>query len=144
MKKVVLILLLISFLAVPNIVLGGVLDVGISVPCEPILSRDECIRTEGCFWNHPDPPHCRHYSPPIPDIPFLEGLERITNALFFILITVAVISIIIGAFMFLTAQGEEDKIKTGRQQILYAVIAVVVAIFARGIVDFIRRRLEGG
>ena len=75
---------------------------------------------------------------PAPEVPPLDALDTIINVLFTVLVIVAVIFIILGAFTLLTAQGDEDKINKGRTQILYALIAVVVAIAARGLVDWIR------
>ena len=76
----------------------------------------------------------------IADAPLIEfegALQTIINVLFFLLITVAVIFIILGAFKLMTAQGDEESIKTGRTHILYAIIAVVVALLARGVIDWV-------
>ena len=75
---------------------------------------------------------------PAPDIEPLDAIETIINVLFTILVAVAVIFIILGAFSLLTADRDETKISTGRQKILYAIIAVVVALLARGLVEWIR------
>ena len=72
-----------------------------------------------------------------PTIEFEGALQTIINVLFFLLITVAVIFIILGAFKLMTAQGDEESIKTGRTHILYAIIAVVVALLARGVIDWV-------
>ena len=108
MKRIILVLLLIGFLAVPAI--GAE-----QLPEAPAGQLPEAP------VEHP-----------------LEMLDRIINVLFAVLVIVAVIFIILGAFTLLTAQGDEDKINKGRTQILYALIAVVVAIAARGLVDWIR------
>jgi len=55
----------------------------------------------------------------------------IINLLFTILLIVAVIFIILAAFTYLTAGGDPEKVKKASSQVLYAVVAVVVATFAK-------------
>lgn len=57
------------------------------------------------------------------------------------LIALAVIYIIYAAFKFLTAGGDEKKIEEGKKQILYAVIALAVAMLATGIVKIMKQFL---
>jgi len=64
-------------------------------------------------------------------------LEAVTNYLFGILLVIAAIFIIIAAFMFVTASGDPDKTKTARNFVLYALIGVLVAFLARGLVMFV-------
>lgn len=63
-------------------------------------------------------------------------VDNITNWLFAILIAVAAIFLIIAAFQFITAAGDEAKIKTARNYVLYALIGVVVAFIAKALVMF--------
>ena len=63
-------------------------------------------------------------------------LNNIVNWLFTVLLIVAAIFIIIASFNFITAAGEPEKIKTARQFVIYALIGVVVAFLARGLVGF--------
>ena len=53
----------------------------------------------------------------------------------------AVIFIFYAAFLYLTAAGEEEKIKTANHQLIYAVIAIVVALFAYGMPVFVKNIL---
>ena len=73
-----------------------------------------------------------------PEVPLIDGIGIIVNIIFTILMAVAVLFVMIGAFMFVTAGGDTEKITAAREKILYAVIAVVVALLARGIIDFVR------
>jgi len=77
-----------------------------------------------------------------PHIDPITAIEQITNILFGLLILAAVIFIIIGAFGLMTAQGDDAKLAQSRTKILYAIIAVVVALLARGIVEFIVREIR--
>lgn len=50
---------------------------------------------------------------------------------------VAVIAIILAGFMFVTAHGDEEKIKTAKKILLYAVIGMVILLGARMISEVI-------
>ena len=54
----------------------------------------------------------------------------------------AVFSIIYGGFTYMTAQSDPAKIKRGKDMVLYAVVALVVAFLAYGIVLFVTRNLK--
>jgi len=64
-------------------------------------------------------------------------MYRVMNWLFAILLIVAAIFIIIAAYMFVTASGDPDKTKTARNFVLYALIGVLVAFGARGLVSLV-------
>lgn len=63
-------------------------------------------------------------------------IENITNTMLFLLGATAVIAIIVGGFMYVTAAGDAGKVKTAKNTVLYAVIGLVVALLAWGIVKF--------
>lgn len=109
MKKIILSLLLISFLAVPMIGLATA----------PALAE-------------------------LPDVPIWDAITRVTQILFLIVIAIVVIVILYGAFMILTAVGDETKFKTGKTIIIYAILALIIALLARGGIDFIRGIIERG
>jgi heme/copper-type cytochrome/quinol oxidase subunit 2 len=60
-------------------------------------------------------------------------IGTIFNILFWLLIVLASVFIIIAAFTYLTAGGDPEKIKTANQKVIYAAVAVVVAVLAKGI-----------
>lgn len=70
-------------------------------------------------------------------------LYNVTNWLFTILLVVAAIFIIVAAYMFVTASGDPDKTKTARNFVLYALVGVLVAIGARGLVWLVERIAAG-
>ncbi len=74
----------------------------------------------------------------------IELLGRIIEFVRTILILVAVLFIIFGAFMFVTASGDDKKIDTARKAILYAFIAVVVAVVAHGVVVWLEEWAANG
>ena len=58
-------------------------------------------------------------------------LAKWFQAFFFI---IAAIFIIMAAFSYLTSAGNEDKVRTAKTQLIYAVVATVVALLAFAIV----------
>lgn len=77
----------------------------------------------------------------MPEVDIGQALLDIVNWLFGILLITAAIFITIAGFYFVTAQGEPDKFKTARQFVLYALIGVLVAFSAKGLVFFIGKIL---
>lgn len=70
----------------------------------------------------------------------LARVARYTYTIFFI---VAIIFIIIAAFNFLTAKGDPEKIKSARSQILWAVVAIAIALISVGAAQIILSFIEG-
>lgn len=64
-------------------------------------------------------------------------IKDIVNVLLFIIGAIAVIMIIIGGFRYVTSGGEAGSIKNAKNTILYAVVGLVIAIFAYAIVNFV-------
>ena len=54
----------------------------------------------------------------------------------------AVFSIIYGGYTYITAQSDPAKIKRGKDMVVYAVVALVVAFLAYGIVIFVTKNLK--
>lgn len=75
--------------------------------------------------------------PPETGVDSVEGvfilINQIFNILFWLLIVLAAIFIIMAAFSYLTAGGDPEKVKTANQKVIYAVVAVVVAVLAKTI-----------
>ncbi|MDP3901416.1 MAG: hypothetical protein Q8Q37_00360 [bacterium] len=65
---------------------------------------------------------------------------NITNWLFAFLLVLATIFVIIAAFNYLTAGGDDEKIKGAHKIILYAAVAIAVGLLAKS-VEFIVRQL---
>jgi len=70
----------------------------------------------------------------ITDLPaLLSKVDAVANFLFVILLVAAVIFIIIGAFQFVTAGGKPESISEARQKIIWAIVGIVIALFAKAI-----------
>jgi hypothetical protein len=63
---------------------------------------------------------------------------------FYFLIVVAVIFIIVAAFKYLTAAGDPEKVKSAGATLLYAAIAIGVALLARAVPLVIGQFLGAG
>jgi hypothetical protein len=63
----------------------------------------------------------------------LNTIYNVTNWIFVILCGVVTIFVILGAFTIVTAGGSPEKIKSGRDYILYAAIGLLVAFLAKAI-----------
>ncbi len=69
-------------------------------------------------------------------------LETLANWLLAIIGIVAVIMILYGAFLYIVAAGDEDKVKKAKNVIIYGLVGVVVAILAFAIVSFVASLLD--
>jgi len=74
-----------------------------------------------------------------PTVDVMTALDSIVNWLFTILLVVAVVFLVLAAFNFVTAGGSEEKVTTARSQVMYALIGVMVALLARGLIALVRR-----
>ena len=60
-------------------------------------------------------------------------IYSITDWIFYILMAFVGVMIIIGTFYIITAAGNPERVQNGRNYILYAVVGMIVAFFARAI-----------
>ncbi len=60
-------------------------------------------------------------------------LNQVITILFYALMFFAIIFILIAAFRYLTAQGDSETVDKAKSALLYAVIAIVIAVLARSI-----------
>ena len=72
------------------------------------------------------------------DITLDEAIANVLNWLYSILMSVAIIFLIYGAFLFVTASGNEEQVGKGKQIILWALIGVIVALLANSAVNWVR------
>lgn len=68
----------------------------------------------------------------------------IINWIFWLLIVLTVIFVLRAAFSYLTAAGDPEKVKGAGTMLLYAAIAVVVALIAKGFPLIISSFIGGG
>lgn len=69
-------------------------------------------------------------------------LTKIVRWAYTIFFVVAVFFILLAAFNFLTAQGDATKIQNARDQILWAVVAIIIALISVGAAQIIKSFVE--
>jgi hypothetical protein len=79
-------------------------------------------------------------NPSAPPQGHISSLQGVLNTVcivfdwaFYFLVALAVIFIIVAAFKYLTAAGEPEKVKSAGSTLLYAAVAVGVALLARAV-----------
>lgn len=130
MKKILSALVLVSVLAVPMI--ASAIDEPAEMTGECSLSNDfsgwtkiECPSGGTCAFKSTtyDCPMCC----------LLDTVYNVTNWIFLGVLAIVVIMVLIGAFLILTAAGSPEKINSGRQYIIYAIVGAVIAALAKSI-----------
>lgn len=71
----------------------------------------------------------------------IDAINRAGGFLYAVLIALAVVFILIGAFNILTAGDDEKKFSKGKKQIVYAAAAVAVGILATGVITLVQQLL---
>lgn len=69
-------------------------------------------------------------------------LDRLTGFALGLLIALATLFIIYAAYVYLTAAGDPEKVKTANRVILYAAIAIAVGLLSKTLVFIVRQLLE--
>ena len=59
-----------------------------------------------------------------------------------IIFIVAVFFILLAAFHFVTSKGDPGKTKTARQELIYAIVGIAVALLSYGIVSFVQNSVS--
>ena len=68
----------------------------------------------------------------------LNTIYAVTDWAFLIIVAVVIILVILGALNIMTSAGSPEKVKAGRDQIMYAAIGMVIAIIARAVPSIVR------
>ena len=69
-------------------------------------------------------------------------LTNAINALLYIATIISIIMIIYGGMKYTTSSGDPKKVASAKATILYAVIGLIVALFAVAIVQFVSTRIK--
>ena len=65
-------------------------------------------------------------------------LGNVANWIFYILLAVSVVLIVLAGMQYATAQGDPEKIKDAGQKVLYALVGIIVAALAKGLVVLVQ------
>lgn len=68
----------------------------------------------------------------------------VINWVFWLLIVFTIIFVLFAAFKYLTAAGDPEKVKSAGATLLYAAIAVVIALIAKGLPLIVSTFIGGG
>ena len=135
MKKFLPALVLISFLAVLSVPIMVSAQAGAPEGCTITqdlsgLTGIECPSSGECLFDSTtyDCGMCC----------LMNSIYTVTDWIFVILVAFAAIMVLWGAFTLLTAGGAPEKITSGRNYILYAVIGLAVGLFAKAIPALVR------
>ncbi len=132
MKKVLLVLVLGSLLAT------------LVLPAAALAQEPPVDIPGGCLITHDidDCPFGQCNVPPEGNCPgiccLLNTIYTATSWFFYILIVLSTIIIIWGGFSILFAAGDPEKMKKGRGTIIYALIGIAIALFARVIPSIVQ------
>ena len=69
------------------------------------------------------------------------SIQKILNAVYFVVGMVAVIMIILGGISYATSQGDAGKVKKGKDTIRYGIIGSIIVLLAFAITNFILNQL---
>jgi len=75
---------------------------------------------------------------PIPDTGVEDALDHITNYAFYALLVVAVLMLIVAAWMFVTAGSNPETVKKARTMLMMALIGIAIAVLAKGTVALVQ------
>ncbi len=73
----------------------------------------------------------------------MDTIYTVTDWIFVGVVVIVIIFVLWGAYNLLTAAGSPEKIKLGRDQIIYAAIGMLVALLAKAIPYIVRSVLAG-
>ena len=62
---------------------------------------------------------------------------KVANLIFSVLVIISILFLLYGGVLILTAAGNEEQVTKGRSVLLYAVIGLVIAVFAKAIQTFL-------
>lgn len=69
-------------------------------------------------------------------------VKLVMNTMFYIVGIVSIVMIIYGGMKYTTSSGDPKKVASAKATILYAVIGLIVALFAVAIVQFVSTRIK--
>jgi hypothetical protein len=128
MKKIIAAMLLASFLAVPAVGLAACSDYTLKTDCE----------TKGCTWDTSVvPAKCMG----VEELDVIATLNRVVNWVFALILVVSAMFIAFGAFTYITAGGDAEKLKSANSSIMYALVGIAVAALAKGLVALVEKVL---
>lgn len=69
-------------------------------------------------------------------------VTNVVNTLSFIAGVASVIAIIVGGIMYITSAGDEGRVRSAKNTLLYAVIGVIISLSAYAIANFVVTQIQ--
>lgn len=134
MKKTLISLSLIGFLAAVLLIPVGVLGATQGPPNSCTMSRDvnvtDCPSSGECSFNSDTSP-CGICC-------LLQTVYSVTDWIFVLLVALTTVFVIWGAFKILTAKDSAEEVGKGRQYIMYAALGLLVAFLAKAVPQIVK------
>ncbi len=112
---------------VPTGVSATPANFSIQTKCSAVAGANkEVLKNQACYTND------------FGMIAMLNVIYTATNWLFMIIMLIAVIMIVVGGFTYMTASGDPEKAGKGKTIIVYALIGIAIALFAKVLPSIIR------
>lgn len=70
--------------------------------------------------------------------------SRVVNLLLFLVGAISVIMLIVGGIRYIISAGDQNQVTGAKNTIMYAIVGIIVAVLAYGIVNFLLNRLYKG
>jgi hypothetical protein len=99
-------------------------------------TRSELCKGTGGSWNGST---CTNTNATTTDLNVV--IKNVVNVLLFVVGAASVIMIIVGGLRYVTSGGDSGSVNGAKNTILYAVVGIVVAFMAYGIVNFVVTKL---
>lgn len=71
----------------------------------------------------------------------ISSLARVWAYLVFV---IAIAAVLYAAFLFLTSAGNEQKVTTARNTLIWALVGIAVALFSNYVIEFVQGIVGGG
>lgn len=121
-----------------KIILATLGVVGLVLVASPVEVQALDIWNAAACGSNPDAEVCKTQGS---DANMNNIIKTITSTLLFLLGAVAVIMIIFSGFKYVTSSGDQTRIASAKNTLMYSVVGLVVAVAAYAIVDFVLSRL---
>lgn len=108
----------------------------------PDKMSEEVIPRENIIYSTKDKGYTLNVPNPVKADNLTELLSDVANFIFIIAIPIAVIAILISGIKYLTAGGNEDKIKSARQALIWTAAGLVIILIGKGIISVIQSLLS--
>lgn len=123
---------------VTKILIVGMLLVGLFGVLSPVASANRGI--DICSGDGAGSIYCENRSDGETKVNSIVG--NVVNALLMAVGVISIIMIVVGGILFALSSGDAQKAAKARNTVLYAVIGLVVSLFAAAIVNFVFNRFN--